>query len=146
MVEESRAMFMDIPSAESRSLSPMTPSPGRDRSAGILDMLTRRMGRLTHDDICFENHDDEDSRSSSPDSNLSDRLSPKNRHNSNLELSYSSDASSNNSADTSNTETRSRRRSLSSLRKAFQRISLSSRSLSCTNAAESSKKKKLKKK
>lgn len=155
MVDEPRVMFMDIPSSKSRSVSPMSPSPGRDRSVGFFDLISRRFGRRSHDDICYENHGEEDSRSSSTDScsSTSDRLAistknTKNRHNSNLELSCSSDSSSSNSADTSNTESRSHRRSTSSLRRAFQNISLSSRSLSCsstTQIKESSKQKKTKK-
>lgn len=153
MVDEPRVMFMDIPSSKTpRSVSPMSPSPGRDRSVGFFDLLTRRFGRRSHDDICYEHHGEEDSRSSSTDScsSTSGRLSvsKKNRHNSNLELTCSSDSSSNNSADTSNTESRSHRRSTSSLRRAFQSISISSRSLSCsstTQSKESTKQKKAKK-
>lgn len=149
MVEEQRVIFMDIPSSKSRSVSPMSPSPGR---VGFFDLLTRRFGRRSHDDICYENHGEEDSRSSSTDScsSTSGRLAitTKNRHNSNLELSCSSDSSSSNSADTSNTESRSHRRSTSSLRRALQNISLSSRSLSCSSTSQSketSKQKKVKK-
>lgn len=153
MVDEPRVIFMDIPSSKSRSVSPMSPSPGRDRSVGFFDLLTRRFGRRSHDDICYEHHGgEEDSRSSSTDScsSTSGRLAitTKNRHNSNLELSCSSDSSSNNSTDTSKTESRSHRRSTSSLRRAFQNITLSSRSLSCsstTQCKESSKQKKTKK-
>lgn len=152
MVDEPRVIFMDIPSSKSRSVSPMSPSPGRDRSVGFFDLLTRRFGRRSHDDICYEHHGEEDSRSSSTDScsSTSGRLTvnTKNRHNSNLEVSCSSDSSSNNSADTSNTESRIHRRSTSSLRRAFQNISLSSRSLSCSSTTpckESAKQKKAKK-
>lgn len=156
-MEDHRTMFIDIPSSKARSVSPMSPSPGRERSLGFFDILTRRFGRRSHDDICYQQNGEEDSRSSSTDScsSTSGRLnstSKDNRnHNSNLEISCSSDSSSSShSADnTTKSSNRVHRRSTSSIRRALQSFSLSSRSLSCSSTLsqykDSSKQKKTKK-
>lgn len=143
-------MFIDIPtSISNRSISPMSPSPYRERGLGFFDILTRRFARRSHDDICYQHHGEEDSRSSSTDSCSStsdgrltidskDSNSNRRNHNSNLEISCSSDSgSSNSSGDASNTsssrEHNNHRRSTSSIRRALQNFSLSSRSLSCSS-------------
>lgn len=138
-MEEQRVIFMDIPVSKSRSVSPMSPSPCRDRTLGFFDILTRRFGRRSHDDICYQHHGEEDSRSSSTDScsSTSGRLaitSKDRNHNSNLEISCSSDSSSSsNSADNTNDQSRAHHRSTSSIRRALQNFSISSRSLLCSS-------------
>lgn len=140
-MEEQRVIFMDIPVSKSRSVSPMSPSSCRDRTLGFFDILTRRFGRRSHDDICYQHHGEEDSRSSSTDScsSTSGRLtaittSKERNHNSNLEISCSSDSSSSsNSAGNTNDQSRVHRRSTSSIRRALQNFSISSRSLSCSS-------------
>lgn len=145
-MEDQRTMFIDIPSSNSnRSISPMSPSPYRERSLGFFDILTRRFARRSHDDICYQHHDgEEDSRSSSTDSCSStsdgrltidskDSGSNRRNHNSNLEISCSSDSGSSNSSGETSTTSNDHRRSTSSIRRALERFSLSSRSLSCSS-------------
>lgn len=163
MEEDSRVIYIEIPTSK----TPSTPSPCRERRIGFFDLITRRFGRRSHDDLnCYQNHHgDEDSRSSSTDScsSTSDRLTitTTKTHCSNLEISCSSDSSSNSSSSNNssgndnnqNSARRHHRRSTSSLRKALQSLSISPRSLSCSggdldnNVKESSTKqqKKIKK-
>lgn len=134
-MNEPRVMFIEIP-VQSISPSPLSPSPSRERHGGLFDMLSRRFGRRSHDELCFHNHGEEDSRSSSTDScsSTSGRIpvTLKNKiHNSNSELNCStSDSSSNDSNDNAMTGFRHsiHRRSSSSIRRALQSLSLSSRS------------------
>lgn len=139
MEEDSRVIYIEIPTSK----TPSTPSPCRERGIGFFDIITRRFGRRSHDDLnCYQNHGDEDSRSSSTDScsSTSDRLTitTTKTHRSNLEISCSSDSSSNSSNNSSgndniqNSTRRHHRRSTSSLRKALQSLSISPRSLSCS--------------
>lgn len=153
-MEEPRVMFIDIPSVtKSRSVSPLSPSPCRDRNLNFFEMISRRFGRRSHDELCFQQ--EEDSRSSSTDScsSTSGRcvITSKNVHNSNLELncSNSSDSSSttssnsgDSSTDANNIITRMHRRSTSSIRKALQNFSISSRSLSCSSTLSREQKQK----
>lgn len=143
-MDEPRVMFIDIPSvAKSRSVSPISPSRYRERSVGFFDMISRRFAGRSHDELCFHNAE-EDSRSSSTDScsSTSGHLAviSKSGHNSNLELNCStsstSESSGSESADnTNNKESRihHHRRSSSSIRRALESLSLSSRSLSCSS-------------
>lgn len=151
-MDEHRVMFIDIPVPKSRSVSPLSPSPCRDRNNGFFDMISRRFGRRSHDELCFHNHTEEDSRSSSTDScsSTSGRITvnAKNvhKHNSNIELNcLSSDSSSSDSSDNQNQALGSRqqihRRSSSSIRRALQNLSLSSRSLSCSSTPSQKTKK-----
>lgn len=135
---EPRVLFIEIPVPMPRSISPLqlSSSPGRERNGGLFEMISRRFGRRSHDELCFHNHSEEDSRSSSTDScsSTSGRLtvtSKNNIHNSNLELNSSSDSSSNDSND--NKSRHSIHRRSSSIRRALQNLSLSSRSLSCNS-------------
>lgn len=140
-MEEPRVMFIDIPVSKSRSVSPLSPSPYRERNLGFFEILSRRFGRRSHEELCFQHNGEEDSRSSSTDScsSTSGRLvcTAKNGHNSNLELTCSnSDSSSNSSHDSTdnpNISARIHRRSTSSIRRALQSFSISSRSLSCSS-------------
>lgn len=128
-------MFIEIP-VQSVSPSPLSPSPCRERQGGLFDMLSRRFGRRSHDELCFHNHSEEDSRSSSTDScsSTSGRIAVTSKtkiHNSNSELNCStSDSSSNDSNDNAMTGFRHsiHRRSSSSIRRALQNLSLFSRS------------------
>lgn len=151
-MEEQRVMFINIPATatKSRSVSPMSLSPPRDRGHGFFDILTRRFGRRSHDDICYQHHGEEDSRSSSTDScssssggHLSNSASSNRNYTSNLEISCSSDSSSSsNSREEAAHDTgasRVHRRSTSSLRRAFQNFSISSRSLSCSSTLNQTK-------
>lgn len=146
---EPRVLFIEIPVPKPRSISPspLSPSPCRERHGGVFDLISRRFGRRSHDELCFHNHSEEDSRSSSTDScsSTSGRLtviSKNNIHNSNLELNCStSDSSSNDSND--NKSRHSIHRRSSSIRRALQNLSLSSRSLSCSSTP--SKEQKVKK-
>lgn len=140
-MDEPRVLFIEIPVPKPRSISPLSPSPFRERHGGVFDLISRRFGRRSHDELCFQNHGEEDSRSSSTDScsSTSGRLtatSKNNIQNSNLELNCStSDSSSNDSNDNATTESQHsiHRRSSSSIRRALQDLSFSSRSLSCSS-------------
>lgn len=144
-MDEPRVMFIDIPSVQkSRSVSPISPSRYRDRNLGFFDMISKRFGGRSHDELCYHNQGEEDSRSSSTDSYSSTSghiaILSKSGHNSNLELSClssTSDSSSSELADNTNIDdSRSRyhRKSSSSIRRALQNLSLSSRSLSCSSS------------
>lgn len=149
-MEEQRVMFIDIPANKSRSVSPLSASPPRERTHGFFDVLTRRFGRRSHDDICYQHHGEEDSRSSSTDScssssggNLSNSASSNRNYTSNLEISCSSDSSSSSNSREEAVHTsaasRAHRRSTSSLRRALQSFSISSRSLSCSSTLNQAK-------
>lgn len=156
-MNEPRVLFIEIPVPKSRNISPspLSPSPGRERQGGVFDLISRRFGRRSHDELFFHNHGEEDSRSSSTDScsSTSGRMivhSKNDIHISNLELNCStSDSSSNDSNDNAPSGSRNlnHRRSSSSFRRALQNLSLSSRSLSCatTSSSEEQKVKKHKK-
>lgn len=148
-MEEPRVMFIDIPSvpSKSRSVSPMSPSPSRERNLNFFEMISRRFGRRSQDDLCYQHTGEEDSRSSSTDScsSTSGRciIASKNIHNSNLELNCSSSNSDSSSTTGSNGSVESNadgnviqrmhRRSTSSLRKALKNFTISPRSLSCSS-------------
>lgn len=147
-MDEPRVMFIEIPVPNPRSISPLSPSPCRERHGGVFDMISRQFGRRSHDELCFLNHGEEDSRSSSTDScsSTSGRLTDTSKNISNMELTCSRSVSSSNDSN-ENTTTESRhsihRRSSSSIRQALQNLSLSSRSLSCSSTP--SKEQKVKK-
>lgn len=143
-MEDQRVMFIDIPTNKSRSVSPLSASPPRERTHGFFDVLTRRFGRRSHDDICYTHHGEEDSRSSSTDScssssggHTSNSANSNRNYTSNLEISCSSDSSSSSNSREEAVHTtataRNHRRSTSSLRRALQSLSISSRSLSCSS-------------
>lgn len=157
-MEERSVIFIDIPVSKSRSVSPMSPSPCRERNLGFFEILSRRFGRRSHDELCFQHNGEEDSRSSSTDSYSSTSghlvITPKNAHNSNLELacsnsdssSSSSTSSTSDSNDNTNRSTRMHRRSTSSIRRALETFSISSRSLSCSSTPSKEQKQKKNKK
>ncbi|XP_037907039.1 uncharacterized protein LOC119649112 [Hermetia illucens] len=138
-MEENRVCFIDIPDPKSRSISPLTPSPRMERNIGFFHALSRRFGRQSHDELNYNG--EEDSRSSSTDSCSSTagghiQSNRKDVHNSNLELSCSSSDTSSNAGDvekTSVSTSRLHRRSTSSIRRALQNFSISTRSLSCSS-------------
>ncbi|XP_055844413.1 uncharacterized protein LOC129910850 [Episyrphus balteatus] len=143
-METSRICYIDIPSGpgSNRSLSPMTPSPRFERNLGFFHALSRRFGLRSHDDLIY--HGEDDSRSSSTDScssttgALPSPVPTKDVHGSNMELSCaSSDCSStvDDSEKTVRSTSRLHRRSTSSIRRAFENMSISSRSLSCSGTS-----------
>lgn len=72
-MEEPRVVFIEIPSmhkGRSGSLSPISPSPCRGKATGFFDLLSRRFGRRSHDELFYHhNHNgEEDTRSSSMES------------------------------------------------------------------------------
>lgn len=149
MINESRVMFIEIPVPKSGNMSPspLSSSPCREKHGGVFDLISRRFGRGSHDELCFNNHSEEDSRSSSTDSCSSTSggltvISKNNIHTSNLELNCSTSDSSSNDSNDAITEPRhsKHRRSSSSIRRALQNLSLPSRSLSCSSTPSSGQK------
>lgn len=71
-MEEPRVVFIEIPSMQkgrSGSLSPISPSPYRGKHTGFFDLLSRRFGRRSHDELFYHHHNgEEDERSSSTES------------------------------------------------------------------------------
>lgn len=135
MEETNRGViFMDLPAASSRSVSPMSPSPCRDKNLGFFHALGRRFCRQSREDL---SNGEDDSRSSSMDSCSSTsagRLTSQEKQENTLSIELSCSASDTSSETTkSNTQrSRSSKRS-SSIKRALQSLSLSSRSLSCSN-------------
>lgn len=165
-------MFIDIPPiSKSRNMSPLSASPCRERNTGFFDLLSRRFGRRSHDELYFHNNGEEDSRSSSTDScsSTSGRLAPHgdeiNKTHKQIDLlkapsakfncgyefghtsesNCSSDSSSDSVENTTN-GLRIHRRSTSTIRRALQNFSISSRSLSCSSTPSKEQKAKKTKK
>lgn len=68
-MDESRVIFIEIPTInKSGSVSPILPSLYRDKNTGFFDMLGRRFGRRSHDELFFSQTGEEDMRSSSTES------------------------------------------------------------------------------
>lgn len=69
-MDEARVIFIEIPTVDnkSRSVSPVSPSIYREKNTGFFDMLTRRFGRRSNDELYFSQNGDEDTRSSSTES------------------------------------------------------------------------------
>lgn len=164
-MDEARVVFIEIPAVDnkSRSVSPVSPSMYREKNTGFFDMLSRRFGRRSHDELYFSQNGDEDTRSSSTESCSSTSVQLASRNDTNgkkpskqqittnceafnygpngNELNSASDSSSDSMVDNNNTITtnglhvhRRSTRSTSSLRRAIQNLSISSRSQSCNSA------------
>lgn len=138
MEETNRGViFMDLPApSSSRSVSPMSPSPCREKNLGFFHALGRRFCRQSREDLSINGEDD--SRSSSMDSCSSTsagRLTSQEKDEQNLSIELSCSGSDTSSETTkSNTQrSRSSKRSSSSIKRALQNLSLSSRSLSCSS-------------
>lgn len=173
-MDEPRVIFIEIPTInKSRSVSPISPSMYREKNTGFFDMLSRRFGRRSHDDLYFsQNEREEDTRSSSTESCSSTSVqlasrndglnktcdnqlpsSNKQRHyirNCSCEYgqtceSHSSSASSDSVENTTPNGLNVHRRSTSSIRRAMQNLSISTRSLSCSSTGKDQKVKKTKK-
>ncbi|XP_055324545.1 uncharacterized protein LOC129579053 [Sitodiplosis mosellana] len=172
-MEEPRVIFIEIPTMnKSRSVSPISPSMYREKNTGFFDMLSRRFGRRSHDELYFSHNGEEDTRSSSTESSSSTSAHPlatrndgsnkprdqitasnKQRHyiqncacefGQNCESHSSSDSSSDSVEQTPN-GLHAHRRSTSSIRQAIENLSISTRSLSCSSTGKDQKVKKNKK-
>lgn len=165
-MEEPHVVFIEIPSMEkarSGSLSPLSPSPCREKHSGFFDLLSRRFGRRSHESLFFHHHGEEDTRSSSTEScsSTSGQLAARSNelkdshtqlnaahkqqqcHTRNCSCEFDHVSESNSSSDSNsdsvgnNDANRLRNhhhhRSTSGLRRAMQNLSISSRSLSCSS-------------
>lgn len=173
MNDEPRVIFIEIPTMnKSRSVSPISPSMYREKNTGFFDILSRRFGRRSHDELYFHHNGEEDARSSSTESSSSTSAHPlaarndglnkpcdqmpasnKQRHyirncacefGQNCELHSSSDSSSD-SVEQRPNGLHIHRRSTSSIRQAIENLSISTRSLSCSSTGKDQKVKKNKK-
>lgn len=177
-MEEPRVVFIEIPSmhkGRSGSLSPISPSPCREKHTGFFDLLSRRFGRRSHDELFYHHHNgEEDTRSSSTEScsSTSGQLAPPNNdtknlhnelngtrkqrcHSRNCSCEFDHGSQSNSSSD-SNSDSAGpndkndihlhHHRSSSGLRHAMQNLSISSRSLSCSSTPNKEQKPKKTKK
>lgn len=145
-------MLMTISNADSRSVSPMSPSPSREiRGIRLFRAISRKLARRSHEDINFGG-DDADSRSSSTESfsSTSGRCSRSRK------ITYSSAESgfrsvspnhlSSSSSDTGSEDIQTTKpkhhhsTSAESIRKVFQGLTVGSRSRSCNNTKESKRK------
>lgn len=160
-------IFIEIPTInKSRSVSPVSPSIYREKNTGFFDMLSRRFGRRSHDELYFTQNGDEDTRSSSTESCSSTSVqlaarndglkkphdqittSNKQRHymqncpcefRQHCESNSASDSSSDSVEHTTSNGLHVHRRSTSSLRRAMESLSVSTRSLSCSSNGKDQK-------
>lgn len=166
-MDEPRVIFIEIPTMnKSRSVSPVSPSMYREKNTGFFDMLSRRFGRRSHDELYFSQNGDEDTRSSSTESCSSTSVqlaghkdglnkphdqittSNKQRHymqncpcefGQNCESNSASDSSSDSIDHNTSKGLHIHRRSTSSLRRAMENLSVSTRSLSCSSTGKDQK-------
>lgn len=143
-MDEPRVMFIEIPATQkSRSASPLSPSLGRDKPSGFFDLLSRRFGRRSHDELFF-NQTEEDTCSSSTEScsSASGQLAQgeiaKSRDSCSYEFNHTSGSncssdSGRDSADNTNNALNLQCRPSSKLRRAMQNLTISTRSLSCSS-------------
>lgn len=149
-------------------MSPLSASPCRERHSGFFDLLSRRFGRRSHDELYFHNNGEDDSRSSSTDScsSTSGRMHANDINKSHKQMdllkvssakyncgyefgntSESNCSSDSNSDSVENTnDLQIHRRSSSTIRRALQNLSISSRSLSCSSTPSKDQKMKKAKK
>lgn len=172
-MDEPRVIFIEIPTLnKSRSVSPISPSIYREKNIGFFDMLSRRFGRRSHDELYFPQNGEEDTRSSSTESCSStsvqlaghddgsnkshDQMTPSNKQRQymqNCACEFGQNCESHSSSDSSSDSVENRtanglnvhRRSTSSIRRAMQNLSVSTRSLSCSSTGKEQKIKKNKK-
>lgn len=147
---ENNLMLMTAVS-DSRSVSPMTPSPSREiRGIRLFRAISRKLARRSTGDINFL--EDPDSRSSSTDSysssstNKSSRARKENNSGDSGFRSISPNHMSSSSSEAgSDIQTRHRHHhstSAESLRRVFQNLTLTARSQSCNNTKDKKKTKK----
>lgn len=140
-------ILITLSSSESRSVSPLTPSPSREmKGIRLFRAISRKLARRSHEDI--NRHPDADSRSSSTDSCSSTSVghSTRNKKEGNSSSgdsgcrSVSPNHMSSSSSDAgSDIQVRHRHHhsiSAESIRKVFQNLSLNTRSHSCNNTKE----------
>lgn len=160
----SPVLLMTIPPTDSRSISPLTPSPSRElRGVRLFRAISRKLARRSVDDLSYTC--EEDSRSSSTDSCSSTSASARCSRSKKLQngsscssggsgfRSVSPNHISSSGSDTSseshnNTVSKYRHHSTTgtSFRKVFQSLSISnSRSQSCSSSSKEGKKKSSKK-
>lgn len=178
-MDENRVIFAETPTIDnkSRSVSPVSPSIYRAKNTGFFDMLSRRFGRRSNDDLYFSQNGDEDTRSSSTESCSSTSVQFADRNDNRVNkpckrhmtqnchtcdfrpncngLNSASDSSIESMTDNNNITTTTisttthrldvHRRSTSSLRRAFQNLSIISRSQSCSSTLTTVKDQKTKK-
>ncbi|XP_017783523.1 PREDICTED: uncharacterized protein LOC108567523 [Nicrophorus vespilloides] len=141
-VSENAMMLMTI-SPESRSVSPLTPSPSREmRGIRLFRAISRKLARRSQEDLTCE----EDSRSSSTDSSSSTHCSRKKLENScsGGSGSVSPHHSSSSSESGSDRPRHTHSTSAESIRKVFQNLTVNVRSKSCNNSSKESSKDKRK--
>lgn len=153
MSSDNSMMLMTISSGDSRSVSPMTPSPSREiRGIRLFRAISRKLARRSHEDLIFG--EDGDSRSSSTESfsstsagrcSRSRKIAP----DSSAESGYRSVSPHHLSSSSSDTgsddiqtckEKHQHSTSAESIRKVFQGLTVSSRSRSCTNTKDTKRK------
>lgn len=170
-MEEPRVIFIEIPTVtKSRSVSPISSPLYREKNGGFFDMLSRRFGRRSHDDLFFPQNMEEDTRSSSTESCSStsvqlaacgdnvnksrDQTAVKQRqYMQNCAYEFSRNSESNSASDSgsdsvehaTSTALNVHRRSMSSLCRAIQNLTVSTRSLSCSSTGREQNLKKTKK-
>ncbi|KAJ8970420.1 hypothetical protein NQ314_001247 [Rhamnusium bicolor] len=136
---------------DSRSVSPMTPSPSREmRGIRLFRAISRKLARRSNEDLNYSV--DPDSRSSSSDSSSSTSTSRSSRTKKDVNSADSgcrsispNHMSSSSSEAGSDIQQRSRHHhstSAESIWKVFQNLNLNTRSQSCTNTKEKRKSKK----
>lgn len=147
-MNEPRVMFIEIPATQkSRSTSPLSPSLGREKSSGFFDLLSRRFGRRSHDELFFnQTEESEETCSSSTEScsSASGQLAVQNgemaksRNSCSYEFNHTSGSncssdSGRDSVDNTNNALDLQCRPSSRLRRAMQNLTISTRSLSCSS-------------
>lgn len=142
-------MFIDIPiTQKSRSASPLSPvAQQRGKHSSLFDLLSRRFGRRSHDELFFH-HNEEDTCSSSTESYSSasgqmaqgehgeksaDNCSYEFNQTSGSNCSSDSGRESTNNANNTPLKLQRQGRPSSKLRRAMQNLTISTRSLSCSS-------------
>lgn len=167
-MDEPRVIFIEIPTLnKSGSVSPISSSMYREKNSGFFDMLSRRFGRRSHDELFFAQNGDEDTRSSSTESCSStsvqlathndgskkphDQITATNQQRhfmQNCACEFGQNCESNSASDSSSDSIEHNhtsnglhihRRSTSSLRRAMENLSISTRSLSCSSTGKDQK-------
>lgn len=148
-MDEPRVMFIDIPiTQKSRSASPISPlAQQRGKHSSLFDLLSRRFGRRSHDELFFHQNE-EDTCSSSTESYSSasgqmvqgdhggksaDNCSYEFNQTSGSNCSSDSGRESTNNANNPPTKSQRQCRPSSKLRRAMQNLTISTRSLSCSS-------------
>ncbi|XP_031348198.1 uncharacterized protein LOC116174422 [Photinus pyralis] len=137
-------MFMQIPSPENRSVSPYSTSPSREiRGLKLFRAISKKLARKSREDVNFGEDADSGSCSTDSSSSTSAGRFTKSRKTISSELISSPQRISSSSSDAgSDTQSVKHRHSSSveNFRRAFQNLTVSARSQSCSNSKESKKK------